>query len=155
MSDEPQAGGGEERGFLSTTKGLVSGLTGLIVAVTGLFVAYDKLRPSKGAAGVETAAPAQQVAGPPATEEQAPAIELYTGDQLRMEWTGKDWRLISPDGISHYEEMLSTEGAWVLGFDKANNEYIRWPIDGGTMEYSQDDRASWTTYGEVQPENAG
>lgn len=157
MSDEAQPSGGEERGFLSTTRGLVAGLTSLVVAITGLVVAYDKLKPAKEATA--TSVPVQQVAdtggGDANVAEEEPAIELYTGENLRMEWTGKDWKLTSHDGISHFEEMVSTEGSWVIGLDKANNEYIRWPIDGGTMEYSQDDRQSWMTYGEVQPEPAG
>lgn len=160
MSDEPHGGGGEERSFLSTTKGMVTGLTSLIVAVTGLVVACEKLAPSDKPASAQAAAMTPEsgenaTGSDPANETGEAAIEVYTGEGLRLEWTGKAWQLTSADGMFTYEEMVSTEGTWVLGFDKENGEYIRWPIDGGTVEYSRDDRATWITYGEVQPEGAG
>ena len=155
MSDEPsqdhEPSGG---GFLSTTKGIVTGITSLVVAITGLTVACDKLLPDDAAPAKVESAASVPPDGEPAGAEAAPEEgdpSLYTGDKLRMEWTGKTWQLSSPDGVFTYEEMLSTEGNWILGFDKAQNEYIRWPKDGGTMEYSTDDRQSWITYGEVMP----
>lgn len=152
------AEGGASGGFLSTTKGLVTGLTSLVVAVTGLMVACDKLVPTEESAPVAAVAAgsaAKAADGPAAAaspEEEGDPI-LYTGDKLRMEWDGKAWQLNSPDGAFTYEEMTSTVDNWVLAFDKSNDEYIRWPIAGGTMEYSRDDRQSWISYGEVAPKD--
>jgi hypothetical protein len=169
MSDEPTAGeesrdsqgGPSSGGFLSTTKGIITGITSLIVAVTGLTVACEKLLPSEDPpAKVESAASTAAVGkDDAATDQQAGEEEgdpsFYKGPNgLEVAWTGKEWALTSPDGNFTYDDMTVTENNWVLAFDPdqgESGEYLRWPKEGGTMEYSRDKKQSWVTYGEVTP----
>ena len=155
-TDAPQQETGQPPAFLTGAKTWVAAVSAVVIALAGLKTAWSQLFPADPAPAVQAAAAMPEAAPRPAAaaasaEEEEGDPELYTGDRLRMEWTGKKWQLSSPDGVFLYDEMLSTEGSWVLGFDKSNDEYIRWPIEGGTMEYSKDDRQSWVTYGEVLP----
>jgi hypothetical protein len=158
QEQQQQAHGGDSSpGVLSGAKGWITGLTSLAVAATAMFAAFGNLFGGKSDPAPQTAVStsAEAAAATPtaaaATEEEG-LPTVYTGDKIRMEWNGKTWELSSADGHFSYEEMLSPDDNWVLAYDKTEGEYMRWPIKGGTMEYSADDRQSWITYAEVAPE---
>ncbi len=150
--DSSGGNGGGSPAFLSGAKGWITGLTSLAVAATAMAAAFGNLFGTKPdatpQAAVSTTAPAPQAAAA-ATAEEADLPTVYKGDKLHIEWNGKTWEMTSADGHFTYEEMLSPDDYMVLAYDKSETEYLRWPIEGGVVEYSADDRASWITYGEV------
>ena len=156
MADEPRpAPGPDDRPrFFKTVNGWIAGLTGLVLAVAGLFTACDKLFPDDpkppAASSTNTAAPVAVVAVP--KPDSVPT--KYTGDGgVTMEWDFDQarWEL-TDNGVEYdYEEVVSPDDTRVLGYDKANSAYLRWPLKGGMAEESKDDKASWTSYINLTP----
>ena len=58
--------------------------------------------------------------------------------------------LTTSEGTYEYKEMLSPVEDRVLAYDKANDEYLRWPIKGGMSETSKDE-ATWTNWITLDP----
>lgn len=159
MSDDPAAptaGGGKPK-FLTGTSGIVAGITSLVVAVTGLLAACDKLfpaeqQPTVAAAGAAAGAAAD---GKPAAQPPQAEVEshlVYEGDDLKLEWGDPSkWTFTDSEGAYVYEEMLGDNEHQLIAYNKEYDSYLRWPVSGGALEESTDDRRSWTTLGRLYP----
>ena len=157
MSDDPAAppaGDGKPK-FLTGTSGIVAGITSLVVAVTGLLAACDKLfpaeqQPTVAAAGA--AADGKPAAPPPAAEAEVETHLVYAGDDLKLEWGDPSkWTFTDSEGSYVYEEMLGDSEHQVIAYNKEYDSYLRWPVSGGALEESTDDRRTWTTLGRLYP----
>jgi hypothetical protein len=136
--------------FFSTLNGWMAGLTGLILAVAALFAAWDKLFPQHSApppASSTNVAPVATIAA----DDSAPA--KYFGDGAKIEWDPDQtrWTLTDDSGTYYYDDVTSPDDTQVLGYDKTNGAYLRWPIKGGMAEESKDDKGSWTPYLKLSP----
>lgn len=147
--------------------GVIAGLTGLVVAVGGLIAAYSGLKPDKKPAEepVEQVALANQ-ASPQQTDTanaEAPTPEeegnpgLYTGDKsdgtatVKIEFDGENWVLTEGGKTSYtYAEMLTSDETIVKAYDKDTGYFLRWPVEGGLAEESQDDK-DYDPYADVKP----
>ena len=155
MTDDPklQSPGDDRPRPFKTLSGWVAGLTGLVLAIAGLFAAWDKLFPQHSApppASSNNVAPVATVATI-AKDDSAPA--KYFGDGARVEWDSNEtrWTLTDDSGTYYYDDVTSPDDTQVLGYDKTNSAYLRWPIKGGMAEESKDDKASWTPYLKLSP----
>ena len=145
--------------------GMIAGLTGLVVAVGGLIAAYTGLKPDKPAeepveqAALTTQGSAEQPEAANA-EPQTPVEEgnpgLYTGDKsdgtsVKLEFDGDEWVLTEGRANRYtYVEMLTSDPKIVKAFDKDTGYYLRWPVDGGALEESQDDD-DYDPYADIKP----
>jgi hypothetical protein len=145
--------------------GVIAGLTGLVVAAGGLVAAYTGLKPDNKPVEepIEQAAPndqaAQQAVGTNAPADTAAEVEypiLYTGDtrdgiSVKIEFDDNEWVLTEGRGTPYtYVEMLSSDEKVLKAFDKDTGYYLRWPINGGLVEESQDDE-DYDPYADVKP----
>ena len=170
MDQEPveQTSGGADGKpkLFQNINGVIAGLTGLVVAVGGLIAAYTGLKPDKKPdEPVEQTAlkpdePAGQTAASGAVATTTPEEEgnpgLYTGDKsdgtvVKLEFDGDEWVLTEGrDNRYTYVEMLTSDPAIVKAFDKDTGYYLRWPVNGGALEESQDDD-DYDPYANIKP----
>ena len=157
MEDQPQEPPSQEANatppIFKNLKVVIARITGLVIAVRGLFTAYSAIRGDKKAAEPAIEAPAKAAepvaaAALPAKDEDLPTF--YEGDDATLEFTDNQWVLTTSEGIYEYKEMLSPNEDRVLAYDKANDEYLRWPIKGGMSETSKDE-ATWTNWITLDP----
>ena len=152
--NQPQGEGGDAPPpFFKNINGVIAGVTGLIIAVGGLFTAYSAIRGDKKAEQPAVEAPARAAepvaaAALPAKDEDLPTY--YEGDDATLEFTDNQWVLTTSEGTYEYKERLSPIEDRVLAYDKANDEYLRWPIKGGMSETSKDE-ATWTNWITLDP----
>lgn len=157
MSDEPSSGqdsgsgSGGGLGPFSGSTGWVVGLTGLVGAVAALAKVFGFSADSSPREPVAIAAPASNTADAAAEEAGDPV--LYKGEMLKLEWyTDPDlWTYTNADGEADYEEIATSNPIYTLAYNKSLNQYLRWPIKGGDLESSDDDKASWVPIGRVEP----
>ena len=150
-SPTPEADAGPP--IFKNINGVIAGITGLVIAVGGLFTAYSAIWGDKKAEqpAVETAKAAEPVAAaalPAKEEEDLPTY--YEGDDATLEFTDNQWVLKTSEGNYEYKEMLSPVEDRVLAYDKANDEYLRWPVKGGMSETSKDE-VNWTNWINLDP----
>ena len=151
--DTPSQEGNSTPPIFKNLNGVIAGATGLVIAVGGLFTAYNAIRGDKKAEqpAVETPAQATEpvaAAALPAKDEDLPIY--YEGDDAALEFTDNQWVLTTSEGTYEYKEMLSPIEDRVLAYDKANDEYLRWPIKGGMSETSKDE-VNWTNWITLDP----
>ena len=149
-------------GLFKNINAVIAGLTGLAVALGGLAAAtkgvlWDKDKPTETAAAAPAAAAepvqaADQAAANSEPEQGDPTV--YEGDGIRLEWVDDEWLLTGTDGTFHYEETYSPDERRYLAYDKANDAYLRWPIQGGMAEEGTSDKQTWTNYKELLPAEA-
>ena len=155
----PQSGG--KPGIFQNINTTIAGVTGLVIAVGGLAASWDKIFPPKAAA--EPPAAAQQVAAPATAPTNSAAVEeaepeagdptLYKGELVdgerlvTIEWDGENW-VVTESGNDpwYYDETISPDETKVLAV--SNGSYLRWPIDGGEVDES-DDKIKWKTWARV------
>jgi len=158
MADEPKPGPGldDRPPFFKTVNGWIAGLTGLVLAFAGLFTACDKLFPDEPKTVASTSNNTEAPAVTPLKTEKtdASAPSQYTGQNgVTMDWDFDEtqWVLTDNDVKYYYEEVVSPDDTQVLGYDKTNQAYLRWPIKGGMAEESKNDKASWVPYLKLYP----
>ncbi len=157
MADEPKpAPPSDDRPrFFRTLNGWIAGLTGVVLAFAGLFTACDKLFPDSPvkATTASNNAPAPTVATTaPKTDDSDPA--KYTGEGgVTMDWDFDDARWILTDNGNkyYYDNITPPDDTEVLGYDKTNDAYLRWPLKGGLAQESKDDKKNWSDYVVLNP----
>ena len=160
----PPPGSGKS-GIFQSLNATIAGVTGLVIAIGGLAATWDKIFPannSEAVAAVSTnqaseAVPVDETAAATATEDAAPEAgdpTLYKGEKLEggkaltIEWDGKNWILTEGDDSYTYDDLTSEDPNRYEA--TSGGEYIRWPIEGGEVDESED-RKAWLTYGTVEP----
>lgn len=152
-------------GVFNKLNGTIAGITGLVIALGGLAATWDRIFPNKQAeAAVPTnqeaeAVPPDETASAEATEEEAEpeadaptrytGTRIKSGNALKIEWDAKEEYWVVTDGDNDpwsYDDTTSKDPAKYTGV--SNGHYLRWPIDGGEVDES-DDREGWKTYGRV------
>lgn len=156
---QPAETSDERPKIFKNINGWIAGVTGAVIALGGLATAVKQFMPDKKPAteqAASTAAPAESAAPAAAADTSAEEPDqgdplVYEGDGVKLEWTDEEWLLTGKDGEYHYEDMYSPDDSKVLGYDKANNAYLRWPIKGGMSEEGSADKRTWTNYVELYP----
>ncbi len=162
MDQEPQqptSADGQPKLFRSL-HGWIAGATGLVVALGGLAATWDRIFPTKPAEPQAVAAPAETAQQAEPATEAATQAEPEAGDPtsyrgelvdggkvLTIDWDGENWIVTEGDNDPwSYDETLSPDEARVMAV--SNGNYLRWPIDGGEVDESED-KLKWKTYGRV------
>ncbi len=164
MTDEPSSGQDSGNQSVSSpfsgTTGWVVGLTGLIGAIAALarVFGFGSDAPSKEPVAIVASAPsdaanAANAETPADAAEDTGAPILYKGEMLKLEWSSDPdiWTFTNADGAAAYEEITTSGKIYTLAYNKSLNQYLRWPIKGGDLESSNDDKASWVPIGRVDP----
>ena len=151
--EAPAPAADDQPKFFKSANGMIAGATGLVIALGGLATAWNSIFPKE-----KTEEPAALTA-PAVPNEQAPAAATpaeadlptyYEGDDAALEFADNQWTLTTSEGTFEYKEMLSPDEDRVLAYDKANDEYLRWPIKGGMSETSKDE-VNWTNWINLDP----
>jgi hypothetical protein len=158
-AEQPADTSDERPKIFKNINGWIAGVTGAVIALGGLATAVKQFMPDKKPATEQvanTATPAKIPAPAAAADTSAEEPDqgdplVYEGDGVKLEWTDEEWLLTGKDGTYHYEDMYSPDDSKVLGYDKANNAYLRWPIKGGMSEEGSADKQTWTNYIEIFP----
>ena len=144
----------QQPALFKSVNGWIAGATGVVIALGGLATAWNQIFPSRTEeqpAALAAPADAEQPAA--AEPAAAPADDVpvyYEGDGATLEFVDNQW-ILTTDGKSYeYKEMLSPSEDRVLAYDKANDEYLRWPVKGGMSETSKDE-ANWTNWINLDP----
>ena len=137
--------------FFKSANGMIAGATGLVIALGGLATAWTSIFPGKKAEEpAALAAPAEAVEPAAATQTEGDLPTYYEGDDAALEFADNQWTLTTSEGTFQYKEMLSPDEDRVLAYDKAHDEYLRWPVKGGMSEISNDE-VSWTNWITLDP----
>lgn len=141
--------------------GWIAGATGIIVALGGLAATWDRIFPPRpaaeqavAAAPAETAPAAEAVDATEAEPEAGDPIsykgELVEGGKVvTINWDGESWVVTEGDGDPwSYDDTLSPDENRVMAV--SNGNYLRWPIEGGEVDESED-KVKWKTYAKVDP----
>lgn len=161
----PQPSSGKS-GIFQNINTTIAGVTGLVIAVGGLAATWDKIFPAKQAEAAATA-PANEIAEAvpidetatieeESAEPEANAPTSYTGTMikggkaLKIEWDDEanEWTVTEGDEPYAYDDTASKDATKYMAV--SNGNYLRWPIEGGEVDRSED-KLKWETFGSVDP----
>ena len=165
--DEPAKGsdgGPKIFGNLNTT---IAGVTGLLIALGGLAATWDKIFGDKPATeqGASMAAEpdklpveTERAAGAATPSQSAERSKIYTGDlyadgkfeggAISLRHDGENW-ILTADQRYVYEPLASANNDQIRAYNADYASYLRWPVDGGEVEESVNNKASWAPYAKV------
>ncbi len=167
--DEPAQGPDGQPKFFKSAHGMIAGATALVIALGGLATTWDKIfgddKPAtEKQAAASTAAPAEAPAETPsAAEAETPAQsnerpKIYTGElfadgkfeggAMSLRHDGENWILIA-DQRYVYEPLASSNEDQLRAYNADYASYLRWPVDGGEVEESTNNKVSWSRYARV------
>jgi len=161
---DPAPAGGKP-GFFQSVNGAIAGVTGLVVAIGGLAATWDRIFPSQPTEAVAASpantttetVPADETAAIAGTEDSVPGQgdptlfkgeHVASGAALTIEWDGANWVLTEGKNQYSYDDLTSDDPSRYEAV--SSGSYLRWPIEGGEVDESED-RVTWTTYGSVEP----
>jgi hypothetical protein len=174
MPQEPppppqQPSGPGKPGFFQSMNGVIAGLTGLVIALGSLAAAWNSIFPSNEEqevansqaedANTAEAAPDDSAAAATAIPAKAANYsgnlyvdKAYGGDAVTLEDNGENWVLtVGDEDPVDYEEVKSSDPAWITAYSKDREKYLSWPIAGGQLQEGNSDKDQWTIYGWVDP----
>lgn len=157
-------------GIFTKLNGTIAGITGLLIALGGLAATWDRIfPPSQSQAEVSTAAQLTNAEAVPPDEtaagDEAAATEdapeqgdptsfsgtmIKGGKVLKIVWDDQaaEWSVTEGDEEFGYDDTSSNyPGSYVA---VSNGNYLRWPVEGGEVDRSED-KVAWQTYGNVDP----
>jgi hypothetical protein len=168
--DEPtndSDGGPKIFGNINTT---IAGVTGLLVALGGLAATWDKFfgdKPATEQRAAASTAPAEADKAPAETAEAAGTAtssqseerpKIYTGDlyadgkfeggAMSLKYDGENW-ILTADQRYVYEPLASSNKDQIRAYNADYGSYLRWPVGGGQVEESLDNKANWSSYAKV------
>lgn len=155
-ADEPRPAPDAEAAppkFMKTIQGWLIGLSGIVVTVVGLRAAVLQLMPDKDPPATEVA----QVAAEPVTTEEESSPETATDAAAEeplplnyeipggtLAFNGHAWIESNAEGSSTFKEVSRGTDGMTVAFDEDRNMYLRWPDQGGKVEWSLPDPLDWT-----------
>ena len=140
--------------FMKTINGWLIGLSGIAVTVVGLRAAVLQLMPNDS-----TRAPDRvQVAGKPVDTDKAssqssisPAASVEKPLPIKYEipggtlaFDGSKWIESRDNGSTAFKEISRDPNGVTVIFDEDRKMYLRWPSQGGQVEWSIPDPLTWT-----------
>jgi hypothetical protein len=171
---EPPADASDERPkIFKNINGWIAGVTGAVIALGGLATAVKQFMPDKPATEQgASAAPADTATAEldnlplatPISVEPGTLIsasdrpKIYTGDlyangkfeggAMSLKYDGENW-ILTADQRYIYEPLASSNRGQIRAYNKEYDSYLSWPVDGGEVEESTDNKVSWSDYAKV------
>ena len=123
-----------------------------MLAFATLFTACEKLFPDDPVPATASSSIAAPAAAVPKADDSAPSKYAGNGG-VTMEWNfdTAQWVLTDNGTEYDYDEVTSPDPTQILGYDKVNQAYLRWPLKGGLAQESKDNKANWSDYIELKP----
>jgi len=167
-AEQPAETSDERPKIFKNVNAWIAGVTGAVIALGGLATAVKQFMPDKPAteeaASAEpvdaTRAPAETAdaaaAATPAQSQERPKIytgELYAdgkfeGGAMSLKHDGENW-ILTADQRYVYEPMASANKDQIRAYNADYASHLRWPVDGGEVEESLNNKASWAPYAKV------
>jgi len=170
LEEEPAKGSGGGPKIFGNLNTVIAGVTGLLIAIGGLAATWDKIfggKPATEEQAAASTAPAEAAGAPvepadadraatPALSNERPKIytgELYAdgkfeGGAMSLKHDGENW-ILTADQRYVYEPLASANKDQVRAYNADYASYLRWPVDGGEVEESLNNKASWAPYAKV------
>lgn len=169
---EPQAesaqGSDERPKVFKNVNAWIAGATGAVIALGGLATAVKQLMPDKpateevaGTAPAEADGQAVETESAAGAEAPSQAVErhkIYTGElyadgkfeggAMSLKHDGENW-ILTADQRYVYEPLASANRDQLRAYNADYASYLRWPVDGGEVEESLNNKASWAPYAKV------
>lgn len=148
MDEQPPESSGEPPKIFRNMNAWIGGITGVVIALAGLYSAIERFWPDapvQAAAEAPVEAPADASTGNEAVEVATaePLPLSYKAVDATFEKTGGMWVYTRGEEVTRYQEV-SREGGNTVVFDPMRKGYARWPNNGGMVQESANNQASWS-----------
>jgi len=167
-AEQPAETSDERPKIFKNVNGWIAGVTGAVIALGGLATAVKQFMPDKPATEeaastspaeadrptIETEraaraeAPSQSVERPKIYTGELYADGKFEGGAMSLKHDGENW-ILTADQRYVYEPLASANKDQVRAYNADYASYLRWPADGGEVEESLNNKASWAPYAKV------
>jgi hypothetical protein len=149
MPDKAQ----EHPRVLTTITNWLGGITAVILALVGLRAAYTQLFPltQTGNTTAQSNTTAEPTTAPVTKAETLPL--RYSKPNGVLEWRQGFW--VETDTKSGFEaafKQVSRKDGTTTAYDESRDLYLRWPNEGGLVQWTKSNPMVWTNLYMAEPE---